>query len=39
MRGRIDAKAAAEGVRHAHARGRKVLVALNTYAQPGSFAR
>lgn len=35
----FDAKAAAEGVRYAHARGRKVLVALNTYAQPGSFDR
>ena len=35
----FDAKAAAEGVRYAHARGRKVLLALNTYAQPGSFER
>ncbi len=35
----FDAKAAAEGVRYAHARGRKLLVALNTYAQPGAFAR
>jgi len=35
----FDATAAAEGVRYAHARGRKVLVALNTYAQPGSFDR
>ena len=35
----FDAKTAADGVRYAHARGRKVLVALNTYAQPGSFDR
>jgi O2-independent ubiquinone biosynthesis protein UbiU len=35
----FDTKAAAEAVRYAHARGRKVLVALNTYAQPGSFDR
>lgn len=35
----FDAKAAADGVRYAHARGRKVLIALNTYAQPGSFDR
>jgi putative protease len=35
----FDAKAAADGVRYAHARGRKVLVALNTYAQPGAFDR
>jgi putative protease len=35
----FDAKAAADGVRYAHARGRKVLVALNTYAQPGAFGR
>ncbi len=35
----FDAKAAAEGVGYAHARGRRVLVALNTYAQPGAFER
>ncbi|MDE2002748.1 MAG: U32 family peptidase [Betaproteobacteria bacterium] len=35
----FDAKAAAEGVRYAQLRGRKVLVALNTYAQPGAFER
>ena len=35
----FDAKSAADGVRYAHARGAKVLVALNTYAQPGSFDR
>ena len=35
----FDANAAADGVRYAHARGRKVLVALNTYAQPGTFDR
>ena len=35
----FDARAAAEAVRYAHARGRKVLIALNTYAQPGTFDR
>jgi len=35
----FDARAAAEGVQYAHARGASVLVALNTYAQPGSFRR
>jgi putative protease len=35
----FDAKAAAEGIRYAHARGTKVLIALNTYPQPGTFAR
>jgi O2-independent ubiquinone biosynthesis protein UbiU len=35
----FDAKAAADGVRYAQARGRKVLIALNTYAQPGLFDR
>jgi len=35
----FDAKAAADGIRHAHARGAKVLLALNTYPQPGAFAR
>ena len=33
----FDAKAAADGIRYAHARGASVLLALNTYAQPGSF--
>lgn len=31
----FDDKALAEGVRYAHARGRHVLVALNTFPQPG----
>ncbi len=35
----FDAKAAAEGVRYAQDRSRKVLIALNTYAQPGSLDR
>jgi collagenase-like PrtC family protease len=35
----FDAKAAVEGIRYAHARGAKVLLALNTYAQPGAFTR
>jgi putative protease len=35
----FDAKAAEEGLRYAQSRGRKVLVALNTYAQPGAFDR
>ncbi len=35
----FDTEAAAAGVRYAHARGRKVLVALNTYAQPAAFER
>jgi putative protease len=35
----FDAKTAAEGIRYAHARNAKVLVAINTYAQPGSFTR
>jgi len=35
----FDRKAATEGVRYAHARKRKTLVALNTYAQPGTFKR
>jgi len=33
----FDAKAATEGIRYAHARGAKVLLALNTYAQPGAL--
>jgi O2-independent ubiquinone biosynthesis protein UbiU len=35
----FDAKAAAEGIRYAHAHGAKVLLALNTYPQPGAFPR
>ncbi len=35
----FDAKGAADGVAYAHERGCKVLLALNTYAQPGEFAR
>jgi len=35
----FDAKAAAEGLRYAHARGAQVLLALNTYAQPAAFSR
>ncbi len=35
----FDLTAVADGVRYAHTRGRKVLIAVNTYAQPGSFAR
>ena len=35
----FDARSAADGVRYAHARGCKVLVALNTYAQPGTQDR
>ena len=34
----FDDKAVAEGIRYAHQRGRKVLVAINTYAQAGRFA-
>lgn len=34
----FDDKALAEGVRYAHARGRHVLVALNTFPQPGQGA-
>ena len=34
----FDAKAIAEGVRYAHDRKRKVLVALNTYPQAGNWA-
>ena len=33
----FDDKAVAEGVRYAHAKGRKVLVALNTYPQAGAW--
>jgi hypothetical protein len=34
----FDDKAVAEGIRYAHQRGCKVLVAINTYAQAGRFA-
>ena len=35
----FDAKAAADGLRYAHARGAQVLLALNTYPQPAAFSR
>ena len=35
----FDAATALEGVRYAHARGRKVLLALNTYAQTATWSR
>lgn len=35
----FDARTAAEGIRYAHARNVKVLVAINTYAQPGTLTR
>ena len=35
----FDAKAATDGIRYAHARDAKVLLALNTYAQPDAFNR
>lgn len=35
----FDAARAAEGIAYAHARGSKVFVAINTYAQPTGFAR
>jgi putative protease len=35
----FDAAQAAAGVRYAHARGTKVLLAINTYPQPGERAR
>ena len=35
----FDAKTAAEGIRYAHDRGRKVLFAINTYAQAKGLAR
>lgn len=35
----FDLKAAREGVRYAHDRGRKVLMAINTYAQAGQAQR
>lgn len=34
----FDARALDEGIRYAHQRGRKVLVAINTYPQVGRFA-
>jgi len=35
----FDAAALTEGLAYAHARGRKVLVAINTYPQAGNWAR
>ena len=35
----FDLAAAREGVRYAHAKGRKVLLALNTFPQAGNFPR
>ena len=35
----IDEKTLAEGIRYAHARGRQVFMALNTYPQPGRAER
>ena len=35
----FDAAQAGEAVRYAHARGAKVLLAINTYPQPGDHAR
>jgi putative protease len=35
----FDRGAADEGVRYAHSRGARVLIALNTYAQPSAYAR
>jgi O2-independent ubiquinone biosynthesis protein UbiU len=35
----FDAKAAAAGLSYAHERGAQVLLALNTYPQPATFAR
>ena len=35
----FDAKALAEGIRYAHAKGVKVLMALNTYPQPATLPR
>jgi putative protease len=34
----FDDKSLAEGIRYAHQRGRRVLAAINTYAQAGRFA-
>ena len=33
----FDEKSLAEGIRYAHQRGRRVLAAVNTYAQPGGW--
>ena len=35
----FDDRTLAEGIRYAHARGRQVLMALNTYPQPGQVER
>ena len=35
----FDAATAAEGVRYAHGKGVKVLLAINTFPQPGAWAR
>ncbi len=35
----FDVKTLAEGIRYAHAKGAKVLMALNTYPQPATLAR
>jgi putative protease len=35
----FDAKALAEGIRYAHGKGVKVLMALNTYPQPATLSR
>lgn len=35
----FDAKSLAEGIRYAHAKGAKVLMALNTFPQPDTLAR
>ncbi|MEX0957771.1 MAG: peptidase U32 family protein [Burkholderiales bacterium] len=35
----LDAADLADGLRYAHARGRRVFVAINTYAQAGAFER
>jgi putative protease len=34
----VTEKSLAEGIRYAHQKGRKVLAAINTYAQAGRFA-
>lgn len=35
----FDAKSARDGIAYAHQRGRKVLMAINTYAQAGQVAK
>src|SRR5512140_2190034 len=35
----FDVSALREGIRYAHARGRRVLLALNTYPQPGTWRK